>query len=225
MADGTERQPLPGSEGQIPPPDLEMEAQELQPGQVGEGGRQPVVHGDHHYEQMGQLSLQTPGQGNQVPQQTPPVQHGQLVPRVPVQGYPFPQQAPSLQHGDHHYRQTGVLQTPQFPQQAAPLQLYHPSQQGYSAPTAMIHRYRGFPMAPQPAGQVHYNVPPPGPEAANIGGPPALQMGVGVGQVGGVFGGATIRIQDQAIAKGGLAGALVGAAAAAGAFAAGKVCL
>ncbi|XP_078588969.1 uncharacterized protein LOC144869488 [Branchiostoma floridae x Branchiostoma japonicum] len=113
------------------------------------------------------------------------VQRGQPAAQVPGQGYPVPQP------------------TPQFPQQAAPI-MY----QGYGVPTP-TQPYQGVPMTPQPAGQVHYNVPPAGPAAA--GQPPALQ--VSVGQVGGVFGGATIRIQSPGLAAGGLvAGASIGAA-------------
>eukprot|EP00058_Branchiostoma_floridae_P006806 XP_002592294.1 hypothetical protein BRAFLDRAFT_71034 [Branchiostoma floridae] len=198
MADGTAGQPRPGSEGQTPPPDLEMEAQALQPGQVGEGGRQPVLH-----EQTGQLVPQASGQGNQAQQQAPPVNHGQLVTQITGQAYPIPQQAPPLQHGDHHYGQTGAL-VPQIPVQGYPIpqltpqfpmQLYHPSQQSYGAPTAMIHPYQGFPMAPQPAG--HYNVPPAG---ASISQPSSVLQThvaespaaiVGAGLVAGVATGAT----------------------------------
>eukprot|EP00058_Branchiostoma_floridae_P006807 XP_002592295.1 hypothetical protein BRAFLDRAFT_71035 [Branchiostoma floridae] len=71
----------------------------------------------------------------------------------------------------------------------------------------------GFPMAPHPAGQVHHNVPPAGLAPANTGQSPALQVSVGA------FGGATIRIQSQALAAGGL----VAGASAAAAFAASKV--
>ncbi|XP_066274977.1 uncharacterized protein [Branchiostoma lanceolatum] len=130
-----------------------------------------------------------------------------------------------VQHGDHHHGQAGQLapdpeqgyqlQVPQqmqlLPQQAVPM-LYHPGQQGYSAPAA-AHPYQGFPVAPQPAGQVHHNVPPASPAAADVGQPPALQMSVGA------FGGATIRIQSPALAAGGL----VAGASAAAAFAASKV--
>ncbi|XP_066271191.1 uncharacterized protein [Branchiostoma lanceolatum] len=154
MAEGTPRQPRPGDQGHLPPPDAGMGAQgDLQHGQ----------HGDHHHGQAGQLAPNV--QGNQVPQQ--------------------------------------ILQVP------------HPGQQGYGAPAA-AHPYQG-PAAPQPAGQVHHNLPPAGPAATNVGPPPALQLAIG--QVGGVFGGATIRIQSPALAAGGL----VAGASAAAAFAAAKV--
>ncbi|XP_078662655.1 uncharacterized protein LOC144906337 [Branchiostoma floridae x Branchiostoma belcheri] len=172
MAEGT-RQPLPGAQGQLLPPDADIEAQgELQPGQVGEGGIQQP--GDLFHEQAGQLVPQAPGQGYQAPQQ---VQH--------------------------------------FPQQAAPM-LFNPGQQGYGAQAAMFPN-PGFPMAPQPAGQVHYNLPPAGQPAANIRQPPALQMSVGA------FGGASIRIQSPAAAGAIAAGGLVAGASAAAAFAASKV--
>ncbi|CAH1255403.1 Hypp1525 [Branchiostoma lanceolatum] len=223
MADGTSRQPETGDQGQQPPPDAGMEAQgDLQPGQVGEGGIQPVQHGDHHHGQTGHLAPMIPGQGYPVPQQAAPMhgQTGQLVPQVPGQlGYPVLQQAAPV-HG-----QTGQLvpvvpgQGYQVPQQAVPM-MYPSGQQGYGAPTAM-HPYQGFrvPAQFQPTGQVPYSVPPVGPAAANTGPPPALQLSGSVGQVGGVFGGATIRIQSQALAE----GVVVCAAAAAAAIAAGRV--
>ncbi|XP_078620804.1 uncharacterized protein LOC144887439 [Branchiostoma floridae x Branchiostoma japonicum] len=119
------------------------------------------------------------------------VQAGLPAPQVPGQGYtPVPQQPP------------------QFPQ------LYHPGQQGYSTHThPHPYMYQGFPIAPHPAGQVHHNVPPAGLAPANTGQSPALQVSVGA------FGGATIRIQSQALAAGGL----VAGASAAAAFAASKV--
>ncbi|XP_019633152.1 PREDICTED: uncharacterized protein LOC109476601 [Branchiostoma belcheri] len=168
MAEGT-RQPLPGAQGQLLPPDVEMELQEeLQPGQVGEGG-------------IYQQEVRLHGQA------------GQLVPQAAGQAYQAPQQ---VQH---------------FPQQAAPM-LFNPGQQGYGAQAAMFPN-PGFPMAPQPAGLVHYNLPVGQPAANIIGQPPALQMSVGA------FGGASIRIQSQALAAGGL----VAGASAAAAFAASKV--
>ncbi|XP_019628470.1 PREDICTED: uncharacterized protein LOC109473019 [Branchiostoma belcheri] len=93
----------------------------------------------------------------------------------------------------------------QNPQQAAPVQ-FHPEQQGYGAQAARF-PHQGFPMPPQPAGQVYHNVPPVGQAAANVGQPPALQMS---------FGGTTIRIQSPAVAAGGLvAGAAIGGVVAA----------
>ncbi|XP_066275492.1 uncharacterized protein [Branchiostoma lanceolatum] len=105
--------------------------------------------------------------------------------------------------------QTEILE--KFPQQAAPMP-YHPSQQGYGAPTA-AYPYRSAPVALQEL----YTVPPAGQAATKVGPPPGLQMSVGG------FGGVTIRIQSDALESGCLIGGLVAGASAAAAFAASKV--
>ncbi|XP_078668369.1 uncharacterized protein LOC144909869 [Branchiostoma floridae x Branchiostoma belcheri] len=109
----------------------------------------------------------------------------------------------------------GPRQMQQNPQRAAPVH-FHPEQQGYGAQGALF-PHQGFPMPPQPAGQVYHNVPPASQAAANVGQPPALQMSVGA------FGGATVRIESPAAAGGLVAGGLVAGAFATAAFAASKV--
>ncbi|XP_078661854.1 uncharacterized protein LOC144905923 [Branchiostoma floridae x Branchiostoma belcheri] len=93
-------------------------------------------------------------------------------------------------------------------QQAALLPHQGQGQQSYGG-----HLVQGFPMVPQQAGQMYHPPPPTSQAATNIGQPPAFQMSVGA------FGGATVRIQSQALAAGGL----VAGASAAAAFAASKV--
>ncbi|XP_035664465.1 skin secretory protein xP2-like, partial [Branchiostoma floridae] len=107
---------------------------------------------------------------------------------------------------------------PQLPgpveQQQAPLPP-QPSQEGQGAPAPQPLEsgdQQQAPLVPQP-GQQEYGAPAPQPPTdqapANAGQPPALQMSVG--QVLDYFGGATIRIQDRALAAGGSVAGVVGA--------------